>query len=189
VAKKSKRKRGDDDGDVIPERPQILGIIFSPIGVVLGLVLVIYSLANMSSIGAFKPLILGLVLLVGSLGCLGYFAYQLIFNPRLVLDDDSLMMVRGPSGIVGNIPFDNIAAVEIRRRIVRDQHGNERSYYNVLQVMTMKRKDPDTYWPRRAAEGGFEIKDGYRLSLARIRRMILDRVEPLIEHKRRQRGL
>jgi hypothetical protein len=104
-----------------------------------------------------------------------------LLRPCLVFTRDHLQLRWGLSMVRGQVPYGNIASVEMadRVRYVRDDRFGEREHhYWVLEVILFDNHNPETFWPffSRGAHD-FEIEDTYTETMTVIRRKILQRVE------------
>jgi hypothetical protein len=110
---------------------------------------------------------------------------------RLVLERKALLLQTGSDNVIGQIPYDNIASLVTAERIEWDRRGREIRRYQVLELNLLRDDDDDTWWTEvdRGDSCNYEIRPRYRLPLSRIRRLILDRVEPLLRAKRDARGI
>lgn len=203
--KKKKKKQGKKKQPSSAHGPLIgTGVAFG-----VGFLLLIIG-AVVSGAAQIILLVLGIVALIVA----GVFGYSLVaaslFPPsKLVFREDAVELVqgKGKAGVVGRLPFANVATVEMatvevqsgitgRRYRVRGL-GPYAGTYNpadvecgsiesALLVMLYKKKDRDTWWPNNMdSEARYDIVilNDYNVPLGVIQRRILDGVAQHVADK------
>jgi hypothetical protein len=101
-------------------------------------------------------------------------------NERLIIGEDCLQIVVGSRDkVIGQIPYDNLAAVRVCAVSTGNEEEGYRWSHDRVEVSIYKRKRKDTWWPRIVKDEDFEviIGDNYDTKPRKIVEMILARVE------------
>lgn len=96
-------------------------------------------------------------------------------NPKLVIDDEFVELVHVRGTVVGQIPIDNIASVELGEEVVPDA----RKRIFVVHLLLIDAKDRDTWWPNFSGKRGSTITiwDHFEKPASWIRGRIATRLE------------
>ncbi len=142
-------------------------------------VLCIHGMMKQGPRGLTGPLLLLItasMTVVSMAGCV----YYGVNKPRLILDAQHLRLRHRTRAVVGQIPYRNIASLEIREDIDEwtDQYGHHSRKWYFLEIVLINRKDPETWWTKfeRNREFDVEIPDEFQRSISWIRNRLLERM-------------
>jgi hypothetical protein len=170
----------------IRTRPSVIIGLFVSAALVSGFGLLMTLAAECGGSGGFFAALMGLLILVLGLLTGASGLWYAITRPRLVLEDDVLQLHFG-SKVAGQVPYRNIAGVELVDRIDEDDDPSDRSAVRfMLEISLMNRKDKETWWQSRRGRQGpvIEVPDEFGRPLSWARSRILDRVADARESRR-----
>jgi len=199
---------------VIREKRSVLWLVAGIFTIIFGLVRLAWALrvgvewVKLKSVADFLSSGGAAVCLLAAGGItVAIYLFRTIWRPRLVLGKRYVQLRRGQKIIVGQIPYRNIVSVE--QKDYREWCESNLDYREIrhffLEVILLEWHDPDTWWPAFADDpeivlrslrgGGIEdgscpeahtivIRDVYEMDLPKIRRFIIDQVQPFWEDRR-----
>ena len=143
------------EGEVIPvsrgSYRKFAGISVASVLVGFGLI-VLYFTGDRG----IASLLVGLFFAVIGLALLPVFVMGMFSNKRLVIGRDRIQVVKGEGNVVGQIPYDNVARVELLKE----------EQFEAVGIDLQDPNRPDTVWPGGQAGYDFGRKEfGYEISL------------------------
>ncbi len=159
--------------------------------VILGAVLVFGALILAALFLSDKSPLLGLLIPAGIAAggvALAVKAWKdLAIKMRLVVNAGSLRLMQGESEVLGQLPFDNIARIEVVDRVefifYKGRYIKKNKW--VIEITLIDRKKLDSWWPKVVRKKSFhiEIIDEWSGSLFILRRHVFHGVKCYREAK------